>query len=213
MYRLISANPSPYARKVRVALHEKGIPFTLQTEVPWDAATTLSAQNPLGKLPVLLPPDAPPVYESRFILEWLEVRHPDPPLLPTDPEQRLAARQVEVIGDGVLDAFLLLFFERLRPAPLRSDPWMARQQRKIDGGLRALAALAEALEGRWLVGERFGLADLAAGCALGYLALRYPELPWRERHPALAALSDRLETRSSFAASVPTPQVFADRVV
>ncbi len=47
MYRLISATPSPYARKVRIALAEKGIPFELRTEVPWDAATQTPASNPL----------------------------------------------------------------------------------------------------------------------------------------------------------------------
>jgi glutathione S-transferase len=51
---LISATPSPYARKIHVILAEKEIPFTLQTEVPWDSTTTLPSYNPLEKLPVLI---------------------------------------------------------------------------------------------------------------------------------------------------------------
>lgn len=54
MYRLISATPSPYARKVRIALAEKAIPFELVTEVPWDSTTITPRYNPLEKLPILL---------------------------------------------------------------------------------------------------------------------------------------------------------------
>ena len=88
---------------------------------------------------------------------------------------------------------------------------MARQQRKVDGGLRALAALAEGKE--HLTDGRFGLADIAAGSLLRYLDVRFPALPWRGRHPGLAALSDRLEARPSFRDTVPVPQVIGDKVV
>ena len=208
MYELISATPSPYARKVRIALIEKGIPFTLRTEVPWHADTATPAFNPLEKLPVLILPDGQGIYESRFILEWLEVMHPTPPLLPPEPVQALRARQFEVICDGVCDATVLLFFERRRLTP--SEPWMARQRRKIDGGLAALARLAG--EG-FLVEDRFGLADICAGTVLRYLAVRYPEHPWRDTHATLAAMSDRLEARPSFAATIPVAQSITEAVV
>jgi glutathione S-transferase len=210
-YRLISATPSPYARKVRIALLEKGIPFELHTEVPWHADTATPAYNPLEKLPVLVLSDGTGIYESRFILEWLEVMHPDPPLLPRDPHAALAARQVEVLADGICDATVLLFFERRRAQP--SEPWMARQRRKVDGGLAALAKLAEARGPAPLAGDAFGLAEIAAGTVLGYLAVRFAEHPWRAQHPALAALSERLEARASFAATRPVPQSITEAVV
>jgi glutathione S-transferase len=215
MYRLISATPSPYARKVRIALAEKGVPFELVTEVPWDSTTQTPSYNPLEKLPVLVLPDGRGVYESRFILEWLEAKHPEPPLLPSDMDGALAARQVEVIADGICDALVLLFWERHRPEAHQSAPWMARQRRKVDGGLRALSTLAEARDdGRdWLVGDRFGLADIAAGTVLGYLDVRFPEHPWRSLHPVLVRLADRLGERPSFRGTVPVPQRIADRVV
>jgi glutathione S-transferase len=215
MYRLISAAPSPYARKVRVALAEKGIPFDLRTEVPWDSTTRTPDYNPLERLPVLVLPDGRGVYESRFIPEWLEAKHPEPPLMPADTDGRLAARQVEVIADGVCDALVLLFWELRRAEGHRSEPWMARQRRKVDGGLRALSELAEARDGGrgWLVGDRFGLAEIAAGSVLGYLDVRFPEHPWRAMHPALARLADRLAERPSFLGTAPAPQEIADRVV
>lgn len=207
-YELISATPSPYARKVRIALHEKAIPFALRTEVPWEGTTATPDYNPLEKLPVLILPDGTGIYESRFILEWLEAKHPTPPLLPEAVDDALAARQCEVIADGVCDATVLLFFERQRDAP--SAPWMARQRRKVEGGLAALEA--RATDG-YLVAGRFGLADIAVGAALRYLDLRFAELGWRPRHPRLAALSDRLERRASFAATVPAPQEIREAVV
>lgn len=221
MYRLISATPSPYARKVRIALIEKGIPFELQTEVPWHSDTATPTYNPLEKLPVLVLPDGSGIYESRFILEWLEVRHPAPRLLPDTPDEILAARQIEVIADGVCDAVVLLFFERMRQAP--SAEWTARQRRKVEGGVRALAAqalagqagdaLAAGAGGVFLVGGRFGLADIAVGTALRYLAVRYPEFDWAGRYPALATISALLEARPSFAATNPVPQTILERVV
>lgn len=61
---LISATPSPFARKVRIALLEKGVPFTLQNEVPWHADTLTGLYNPLEQLPVLIPDNGQPVFES-----------------------------------------------------------------------------------------------------------------------------------------------------
>ena len=211
MLRLISATPSPYARKVRIALAEKGIPFELQTEVPWDSTTTTPQYNPLEKLPVLILDDGSSIYESRFILEYLEAKYPVPPMLPDDIDGKLAAKQVEVLCDGVCDAFVLLFFERHRVLEHRSQAWMARQQRKIDGGIAALARVAGDRE--YVVGDRFGLADIAAGTVTCYLSVRWPDYPWRAHHPKLAALSDRLEQRPSFRGSVPYPQTITDKVV
>jgi glutathione S-transferase len=57
------------------------------------------------------------------------------------------------------------------------------------------------------------LADIAAGSLLGYLDVRFPEHPWRNPHPALARLADRLAERPSFRDTMPAPQSIADRVV
>jgi glutathione S-transferase len=214
-YTLISATPSPYARKVWIALIEKGLPFALRTEVPWEGATETPRHNPLEKLPVLLLPDGSPdgsaVFESRYILEWLEAKHPSPRLLPDTVEGVLAARQIEVVADGVCDAVVLLFFEGRRAEP--SPPWMARQRRKIEGGVAWLAARVAVADGCWLCGGRFGLAEIAAGTALRYLDLRFAEFRWREAHPHLAAFSDQLEQRASFAATVPVAQAIGETVV
>ena len=202
--KLISATPSPYARKVRIALAEKGLAFELITEVPWNEDTRTPLYNPLEKLPILLLEDGTSVYESHFILEYLEVKHPAPPLLPTDPDGALAAKRLQVLGDGVCDAFVLLFFERMRPADQRSASWMARQQRKIEGGVREIERLIGTRQ--WAVGDSFGLGDIAVGCTLAYLDVRWPEFDWRGSYPNLARYVDRLSERPSFRATIPVPQ-------
>ena len=209
MYRLISATPSPYARKVRVALLEKGIPFELVTEVPWNTDTQTPRFNPLEKLPILIDGKGESTYESRFILEVLELRHPEPPLYPKPTDELIAAKKVEALADGVCDAFVLSFFERRRECP--SAEWLARQGRKIDGGLAEIARLVG--ERTHAVGDRFTIADIAAVTAVGYLDVRAPEHPWRQRHPTLASYHDRLATRPSFRATTPVPQTIRDRVV
>ena len=210
MYQLISATPSPYARKVRIALAEKGLPFELLTEVPWDSTTITPRFNPLEKLPVLLLPDGGSVYESSYILQWLELKHSQVPLLPDSVDGKLAALKLEVLCNGVCDAVVLTLFEKLR-AGGGSPEWLARQRRKIDGGTAEMARLVGTR--RWAVGDRFSLGDIAVGAAFGYLSVRFQEMPWRAQFPDLALYCDRLEERPSFKSSVPYAQTFKDKVV
>ena len=210
MFKLISATPSPYARKVRIALAEKGLPFELLTEVPWDSTTSTPRYNPLEKLPVLLLPDGTSVYESSYILQYLELKHPEVPLLPDDIDGKLAARKLEVLCDGVCDAVVLSLFEKKR-ADGGSPEWLARQRRKIEGGVAEMAKMVGSRA--WAVGDRFSLGDIAVGTALGYLAVRFQEMPWRTLYPGLALVSDRLEQRPSFKDSVPYAQTITDKVM
>ena len=205
--KLIIAKPSPFARKVRVALREKGIAFEEVLENPWAAGTTVPDTNPLGKVPALILDDGRVVYDSKVIVEYLETLGRPPPLVPADPALRVAHRQIEALADGVCDAVVLTVLERSRLPDLQSGDWIGRQTRKIEAGTAALARLLG--EGEWFTTSGFGLADVAAGCALGYLDLRFPELDWRRRHPALGRFFARLDARPSFAATRPEAQPVA----
>lgn len=213
MLRLISATPSPYARKVRIALAEKSIPFELLTEVPWDSTTQTPQYNPLEKLPVLILENGKSIYESHYILEYIEAKYTAVlQLLPkNDVDGVLFAKQVEVVADGICDALVLLFFEKQREEGKRSEEWMARQRRKVDGGLKALAEWIG--DKKFFVNDVFGLADIAAGSVLGYLKVRFPEHPWRETYPYLARYSEDLEERQSFESTQPRPQKISDKIV
>jgi len=208
--QLLSATPSPFARKVRIALAEKGIDFELVTEVPWNDDASAPRYNPLGTIPVLVDGDEV-IYDSSFIVQYLELTRPRPPLLPRDVPGILAHRRLEVLGDGVCDAVVLTVIEGSRPPELQSEPWVARQRAKIE---RALAEMARRVDpaARFACGEFFGLGDIAVGCALGYLDCRAPELDWRTPHPVLDALFQRLGERASFSDTLPRPQTLRDRV-
>lgn len=210
MLTVISATPSPFARKVRIALIEKGVPFELVTDVPWNSDTVVGQFNPLEKLPILLTDADGAIYDSSLILEYIELTWPDPPLVPADPKLRIAAKAVEVLQNGICDSVVLTFFERARPAVAQSAEWLARQRRKIEGGVAELARLLGDRE--YFIGGRFTLADIAAGSALGYLALRLPDFDWRGRHPTLGRYYDALSTRPSFRDTVPVAQAITATV-
>lgn len=203
---------SPYARKVRIALAEKNIPFDLQTEVPWDSSTKTPQYNPLEKLPVLINDDGSAVYESHYILEWLEAKYGPPKypaLFPEKVDDLLLAKQIQVVTDGMCDACVLLFFEKQRSQP--SDEWQARQMRKVAGGLKALSDWVGDKD--FVIGGKFTLGDIAAGSVLGYMKVRFSAIDWQKQYPNLKRYLDKLEERESFKNSVPYPQNISDKIV
>ena len=84
MLKVVSATPSPFARKVRVTLIEKGVPFELVTDVPWNDDTVVRDFNPLEKLPILITENDGVVCDSTLIIDYLETAYPEPALLPRD---------------------------------------------------------------------------------------------------------------------------------
>ena len=160
---LISATPSPFARKVRIAMIEKGISFTIQNEVPWHADTQTGRYNPLEQLPVLIPDDGAPVFESTYIMDWLEYRYPTPRMLPDNPAAAMEAKLIQVIAEGVMDATVQLFWEMQREHI--SAEWAKRQLRKVAGGLADLDRRVG--DRAFVVGDRFGLADIVVISVLG----------------------------------------------
>ncbi|MGH8494460.1 MAG: glutathione S-transferase [Moraxellaceae bacterium] len=198
--KLIASPTSPFARKVRIVLAEKNIPFEFIVDIPWDADTEVPKFNPLGKIPVLVRESGDTLYDSRVIVEYLEDFKPWPLLVPVDAEDRIAVKKWEALADGIADAAAIIFLERKRPQAQQSPDWLARQMRKIENGL---ATMETSVTGPWCAGAAFTLADIAVGCTLGYLDLRFPDIKWREQHPALARISAALAERTSFQNTVP----------
>lgn len=199
--KLVTSLTSPYGRKVRVVLAEKKIPFQLQVENPWLPDSPVPSFNPLGKVPVLVLEDGVSVFDSRVIVEYLDHVSPVAHLIPTELKSRMIVRGVEALADGVADAAVAVYLERKRPADKQSADSLTLQEKTL---FRGLEALSEALgEKPWYLGNSMTLADIAAGCMLGYLGLRFPEIDWRTAHPNLARLYDKLMTRASFKETVP----------
>lgn len=206
-FTLINARPSPFGRKVAIALIEKGLEYTVRYDVPWGAGTCTPDYSPLEQLPILIAGDGEMVYDSVYILEWLEARFPTPPLLPGDVAARLAAKKRQMLGERLMEAAQSLIFEKHRPDP--SQAWIDRQLRKVGG---ALAELERMYGARGLAAETaLDLGDIAVGTTLllfefGLATGLIPEtdeLRWRGRYPALAAAIAILEQRPSFARTGP----------
>lgn len=200
--KLIVSLTSPFARKVRIVLVEKNISYDLIVDVPWNADTNVPKFNPLGKVPVLLRDGGDTLFDSRVIVEFLEDYKPWPMLVPADTEGRIAVKKWEALADGVSDAAVAIFLERLRPPAQRNPEWIVRQYSKIENGLATMNTM---ISGRFCMGEMYTLADIAVGSCLGYLDLRFSDGAWRERFPELARLAAELAIRPSFQETAPPP--------
>lgn len=211
--KLISATPSAYARMNRIALIEKGIPFELQNEIPWHSDTQTPQFNPLEKLPILVLEDGKAVYDSAHIQEYIIQKYADkgPRLIPEGVDVGLQALQIQVLAEGHLDAMSLLFFEVSREKP--SKEWTARQNRKIDGAMKAYAEMVEDVKGGWLVGGAYSIADIAVACAVRGVEQTNSRPGWQEQYPGLAKWWESLESRDSFKQTVPILFEITEKIV
>ena len=199
--KLIASPTSPYARKVRIALAEKKIEFTLVDDSPWSPDSTVPGLNPLGKVPVLVLDDGATLYDSRVIVEYLDTVSPVSRLSPEPSRQRIAVKRWEALADGVCDAAVAIILERKRPARQQSADAIGWQRQKVERGVAEFAR--ELGDKPWCSGDSYSLADIAVGCALGYLDLRHPDLDWRGQHANLARLAEKLGKRPTFAETAP----------
>lgn len=199
--KLYGATPSPFFRKCRVVLEEKGVPYQIENLVPVPKTPELLALHPLGKVPVLRDGDVV-VPDSSVICAYLERKHPSPALYPEEPadlaralflEEYADTRLAEVIG-GVL-------FERLvKPHILKQAGDEQRVAELLAGPIpEALGWLERQLpDDRESVLARFGIADAALGAQLGTLAFVGVELD-SARWPRTARYARGLQQRASFA--------------
>ena len=199
--KLIGSLTSPFVRKVRIVLAEKKIECEFVIDSPWSPESGVANLNPLGKIPVLALDDDSSLFDSRVISEYLDNVAPNNKLMPSTNRERTEVKRWEALADGICDAAALIFLEKKRPAEQQSSEWIVRQQNKIIAGLDYMAA--ELGDSNWCMGTHFSLADIAAGCALGYLAFRFPEIDWNAKHPNLARLYEKLSHRPAFAETMP----------
>jgi glutathione S-transferase len=196
--QLYHAAASPFVRKVMVTLHETGqldaVELVPASGTPVDPARMPVSENPLGKIPTLVRPDGPALFDSRVICRYLDQRA-DGGLYP---EARLwEVLTLEAAADGMMDAAVAMRYEVVCREPARrSEPWIEGQWQKI-------ARTLDMLEGRWMshLSGRFDMGQIAVGCALGYLDLRHGDRDWRGPRPALAAWEARFADRPSMVAT------------
>jgi glutathione S-transferase len=196
-------NPaSPFARKVRIVARETGLAGDIEeTSIPVSPVkphAELARENPLVKIPALATPDLGSLYDSAVICEYLDSLHRGTPLIPKSGPDRWRALRLQALGDGILEAAVLIRYEYAwRPQALQWSDWIAGQFGKVRGGLESL----EAECARW--NGRFGIGQIAAACVLGYLDFRFPQEAWRPSHPALARWYEGIVKRPSMQQTMP----------
>lgn len=194
-------NPaSPFCRKVKIVLHETGqageVALVAAAGHPLDPGNLPTALNPLGKIPTLIRPEGPALFDSRVICRYLDARGGGG----LYPESRLwEALTLEALADGILDAAVLMVYEgRCRPAALQYPDWVEAQWARI---ARAL----DAVEARWVahLAGPLDIGQIGLAAALGYLDFRHGGRDWRAGRPDLARWFAVMEARPAMAATRP----------
>ena len=202
--KLIGSTSSPYVRKVRVVMAEKKLDYQFVEEDVWSGDTTIMQSNPLGKVPCLVMEGGEALFDSRVIVEYLDTLSPVGKLIPPLGRERAEVKTWEALADGVMDALILARLEAHwsgRPKAQRCDAWIDRQLAKTHASLKAMS---QGLGDKpFCAGIYLSLADIAVGCALGYLDFRFPEIDWRSQYPNLAKLKEKLSQRASFIETMP----------
>lgn len=204
--KLIGSTNSPYVRKVRVVMAEKKLDYAFELDNVWAADTTVSASNPLGKVPCLVMEGGDTLFDSRVIVEYLDGLSPVGKLIPSTGRERAEVKTWEALADGMLDAAVLALLENTfqgRQEGQRSPAWIERQMGKVHASIEAMHnGLGEK---PYFMGVHPTLADIAVGCALLWLEFRFPQIDWRTTYPNLNRLVTKLMLRPSFTDTQPVP--------
>lgn len=200
--KLLYTVNSPYARKVRIVAAEKHIDVQLQEVVLSAADCPVKDHNPLGKVPVLVLSDSDSLYDSRVIAEYLDNRTPLANLIPKNNGAKSAVRKWEALADGVCDAAVAVMLEQRKTAQMQDAAFITKQMDKVTRGLTVLNN--DLGQNKWFVDDTFSLADIAVGCVLGYLGLRFAEvINIAEDYANLERLQSTLIQRQSFKDTMP----------
>jgi glutathione S-transferase len=196
--KLFFNQTSPYARKVRVVVAEKGLGDAIEMiDVdPWAGSPELLAVAPLSKVPALVTAAGMTITESDTIVRYLDEIRSQPRMFPEDQAARADAYARMALAQGMTDAAFDSVLERRRAAGQQSEVWVSRQHAALERGL-AVAACGERPNGR------FDLGDVSLACLLAYLDFRLPRITWRDTWPSLAAWQDVVAKRASMLATQP----------
>ena len=205
--KLFYSPTSPYARKVAIVAIETGqhdiVERVSAAPHPIERDAGIVEFNPLGKVPTLLTADGLSLFDSRVIAEYLDAHSRRGRVFPQTGAPRWSALAQQALGDGLLDAALLIRYEQTaRPAPYRWPLWQERQFDKVNSALARIEEWSKDL------GHELTIGTITLACALGYLDLRFPDFDWRAGHPGAGDWLAIIERHESIAATR-SPQALA----
>ena len=198
--KLHYSSTSPFTRKVLVCAMELGLDDDIEkiTTNPWDSAPELVNNNPLSRIPVLITDEGLVLYDSPVICEYLDSLNPEIDLYPAASQQRWLVLRLQALADGAADAAVLRRMETQRPGNEQSPGWIERQAGVMQRALDALNRQSV----QW--GEQLTIGQIAVGCLLGYIDLRFAEDEWRQERPQLADWFEQFSRRDSMYATAPS---------
>jgi glutathione S-transferase len=219
MRTLYQLTLSPYCRKVRIVLREKGLEFAMQVEKVWERREQFIAMNSAGTVPVLVDEDGSILCDSGAICEYLDERYREPDLIGVGPYERAETRRLvawfdqkfarEVTDNLYKEKMLKRFFGLGEPNSQAIRAGSANVHYHLD----YIGWLTE--RRRFLAGDRFSLADIAAAAHLSTLDY-LGNVPWGE-HAAAKEWYARIKSRPSFRPmladhlpGIPPPPHYAD---
>lgn len=196
--KLLYQTHSPYARKALVFAHEVGLAERLevihQETSPTRRNEQVFAENPLGKVPVLVRPGVAPIFDSDVICAYFDTLHASRRLIPPEGETRWQALRVQAVAQGLAEAGIAIRWETVRrPAELR-------YARLRDGYIEKLTSSYDWLESELEVDSPLHVGHIAVATTLEWLEFR--ELPsFRERRPRLTGWFEEFLQRASMKAT------------
>lgn len=210
---------SPHSRKVRFALKEKNLPFDMKVEKVWERRPEFLALNPAGTVPVLIDDDGTVIADSGVICEYIDEVYPERRLIDGSPVERAEIRRLvawfdlkfgrEVTDNLVGEKMMKRFLGRGEPnsAAIRAGHF------NIQYHLDYIGYLTE--RRRYLAGESFSLADVAAAAHLSTVDY-VGDVPW-EAYPPAKDWYARIKSRPGFRPlladhipGAPPPKHYAD---
>lgn len=196
--KLYITDPSPFARKCRIVLRERGLIDRCE-EVrvdPYVSDPALVAANPVAQVPALVTDDGTVFTDSPLICAWLDDQGVSGDRLIPVGDAQWSVRRLETLADAGLEMGVKWILEKRRPEAERSPTWIARWQ-------EGLGRTLDALEAQDLKATSPDLGVITTGVLLTWLGFRHPEYDWRTGRPSLQALQSSLESRPSFTGTRP----------
>lgn len=199
--KLVFAPPSPYARKARMVVIEKGLAdrVELTAHNPFEESEKVCALNPIGKIPILVTDEGDILYDSPVVCEYLDSLSPSPRLFPSDGKARWTALRRQALSDAILDAAVSIVLEsRFRAEGERSRAWVERCMKAIERGLDSIEKEIDAFP------AEVDIAILSLVAAADFLDFRLKDsVDWRNGRPKLKAFYVKHAARDSVQATKP----------
>jgi glutathione S-transferase len=178
---------SPFGRKCNIAARYLGLMNDVKVVLNEDdEGDKIRSRNPLNKLPMFLTADGEAIFDSGVIMEYIDHLAGGGKIIPQN-ASRFAVLTMQALADGMLDAAILIVYEKnWREDGQHSDKWLTHQRKKIDTTLAYLEA--------HLPSAQIDAGTIAVAAALGYLDLRFAG-EWRSHYPKLAAWHAAFEAK------------------